>query len=210
MFLSRMSPLTATKLRFFLTLKKSRMITADFKKGLAIKYNGETCIILSYQFVNPGKGSAFTRTKLKTAKSGKTFEVSFRSNETIEEASVNYRNAQYLYNDGVEMTFMDNTSYEQFTLPLENIGDMKDYIIDGSEVIVMFIDGNPFTIQLPPKMNFKVTEAPGGAKGDTATGGSKQVTIETGAKVNVPLFIKEGDTIRVNTDTGEYVERVTQ
>lgn len=186
------------------------MITADFKKGLAVKYDNATCIILSYQFVNPGKGSAFTRTKLKNAKSGKIFEVSFRSNEAIEEASVNYRNCQYLYNDGTDMTFMDNSNYEQFTLPLENIGDMKDYIIDGSEVIVMFIDGNPFTIQLPPKMNFKVIDAPPGNKGDTATGGSKQATIETGAKVNVPLFIKENDVIRVNTDTGEYVERVAQ
>lgn len=185
------------------------MITADFKKGTAIKYNGDTCIILSYQFVNPGKGAAFTRTKLKNAKSGKIFEVSFRSGENIEEASVQYKNAQYLYNDGKEMTFMDNSSYEQFTLPLENVGEMTDYIIDGSEMIVMFIDGNPFTIQLPPKMNFKVIDAPPGNKGDTATGGSKQATIETGAKVNVPLFIKEGDTIRVNTDTGEYVERVT-
>lgn len=186
------------------------MITADFKKGLAIKYNGDTCIILSYQFVNPGKGAAFTRTKLKNAKSGKIFEVSFRSGEVIEEASVEYRNAQYLYNDGTDMTFMDNSNYEQFTLPLENVGEMTDYIIDGSEMIVMFIDGNPFTIQLPPKMNFKVIDAPPGNKGDTATGGSKQVTIETGAKVNVPLFIKEGDVVRVNTDTGEYVERVTQ
>ncbi len=186
------------------------MITADFKKGLAIKYNGETCIILSYQFVSPGKGSAFTRTKLKNAKSGKIFEVSFRSNESIEEASVQYRNSQYLYNDGTDMTFMDEVSYEQFTIPLENIGDMKDYILEGSEVIAMFIDDEPFSIQLPPKLNFKVIEAPAGNKGDTATGGTKQVVIETGAKVNVPLFIKEGDLIRVNTDTGEYVERVSQ
>ena len=165
---------------------------------------------MEYQFVNPGKGAAFTRTKLKNAKTGKIFEVSFRSSETIEEANVEYRNCQYLYNDGTDMSFMDNTNYEQFTLPLENIGEMTDYIVDGSEVKVIFIDGNPFTIQLPPKMNFKVVEAPPGDKGDTATGGSKQAIIETGAKVNVPLFIKEGDMIRVNTDTGEYVERVAQ
>lgn len=186
------------------------MITSDFKKGTAIKYNGETCLIMSYDFVNPGKGTAFTRTKLKNAKSGKIFEVSFRSGENIEEAQVEYRKCQYLYNDGKEMTFMDNTNYEQFTLPIENIGDMIDYIVDGSEVVVVFIDGNPFTIQLPAKMNFKVIDAPAGTKGDTATGGSKQVTLETGAKVNVPLFIKEGDLIRVNTDTREYVERVAQ
>lgn len=186
------------------------MNTSDFTKGAAIKYNGETCLILSYEFVNPGKGSAFTRTKLKNAKSGKMFEVSFRSGENVEEANVEYRACQYLFNDGTDMSFMDNTTYEQFTLPIDNIGDMKDYIIDGSEVKVVFIDGSPFTIQLPPKLNFKVVEAPPGDKGDTATGGSKQVIIETGAKVNVPLFIKEGDVIRVNTDTGEYAERVAQ
>ncbi len=186
------------------------MNTSDFKKGAAIKYNGETCIILSYQFVNPGKGSAFTRTKLKNAKSGKIFEVSFRSGESIDEANVEYRNCQYLYNDGKDMTFMDSSTYEQFILPLENVGDMQNYIVDGSEVIVVFIDGAPFTIQLPPKMNFRVIEAPPGDKGDTATGGSKQVVLETGVKVNVPLFIKEGDTVKVNTDTGEYVERVSQ
>lgn len=186
------------------------MITSDFKKGMAIKYNGDTCLIMSYDFVNPGKGTAFTRTKLKNAKSGKIFEVSFRSGESIEEASVEYKKSQYLYNDGTEMTFMDNSTYEQFTLALDNIGDMQDYILDGSELIVIFVDGAPFTIQLPPKMDFKVIEAPPGNKGDTATGGSKQVTLETGAKVNVPLFIKEGDVVRVNTDTREYVERVAQ
>jgi len=190
--------------------KKFPMTTADFSKGAAIKYNGETCLILSYQFVNPGKGTAFTRTKLKNAKSGKIFEVSFRSNESIEEANVDYRPCQYLYNDGKEMSFMDNTNYEQFVLNIEDVGDMINYIVDGSEVKVVFIDGVPFTIQLPPKMNFKIISAPPGDKGDTATGGSKQAEIETGVKVNVPLFIKEGDVIRVNTDTGEYVERVSQ
>ncbi|MCC6643536.1 elongation factor P [Candidatus Peregrinibacteria bacterium] len=186
------------------------MITSDFKKGMAIKYNGDTCLILSYDFVNPGKGTAFTRTKLKNAKSGKIFEVSFRSGESIEEASVEYRKSQYMYNDGVDMTFMDNATYDQFTLPLDNIGDMADFILDGKDLIVVYVDSQPFTIQLPPKMDLKVTDAPPGNKGDTATGGSKQVTLETGAKVNVPLFIKEGDVVRVNTDTREYVERVNQ
>lgn len=186
------------------------MNTSDFTKGTAIKYNGETCVVMSYQFVNPGKGAAFTRTKLKNAKSGKIFEVSFRSGENIEPANVEYRNCQYLYNDGTDMTFMDNTNYEQFVIPLDNIGDSQNYIVDGSDVVVVFIDGEPFSIQLPPKMNFKVIESPPGDKGDTATGGTKQVVIETGVKVSVPLFIKEGDVIKLNTDTGQYVERVSQ
>lgn len=186
------------------------MNTSDFTKGTAIKYNGETCVVMSYQFVNPGKGAAFTRTKLKNAKSGKIFEVSFRSGENIEPANVEYRNCQYLYNDGSDMTFMDTTNYEQFVISLDNIGDSQNYIVDGSDVVVVFIDGEPFSIQLPPKMNFKVIESPPGDKGDTATGGTKQVVIETGVKVSVPLFIKEGDVIKLNTDTGQYVERVSQ
>jgi elongation factor P len=186
------------------------MNTSDFTKGKAMKYNGETCVILSYQFVNPGKGAAFTRTKLKNAKSGKVLEVSFRSGETIEEANVEYKNCQYLYDDGGDMTFMDNTTYEQFVLSLNNVGDQKNYIVDGSDVVVVYIDGAPFSLQLPPKMNFKVIESPPGDKGDTATGGTKQVVIETDVKVSVPLFIKEGDVIKLNTETGQYVERVSK
>ncbi len=184
------------------------MQTSDFTKGLAIKYNGETYIIAQYNFVNPGKGAAFTRTKLKNAKTGKVIEVSFRSGEQIEEANVEYKKCQYLYNDGSNLALMDNTSYEQFELPMDNVGDATNYLLDGCEVIVVSIDGKPFAIQLPTKMDFLVTEAPPGDKGDTATGGSKHVTIETGAKISAPLFIKEGDRIKVNTDTGEYVERV--
>lgn len=184
------------------------MQTSDFRKGLAIKYNGETYIITNYQFVNPGKGSAFTRAKLKNAKTLKVVEVSFRSGEQIEEANMEYKKCQYMYNDGSEYNFMDNSTYEQFAMPATMIGEQGDYMMDGGDVTVVFVDNRPVGLQLPPKMDFKVIEAPPGNKGDTATGGSKQVTIETGAKVNAPLFIKEGDRIRVNTDTGEYVERV--
>lgn len=190
--------------------KSFEMQTSEFTKGTAIKYNGETFIIISYTFVNPGKGTAFTRTKIKNAKSGKVNEVTFKSGEDVEEANVEYRKSQYLYNDGTDLTLMDNSTYEQFTIPVTNVEEMMDYIVDGSDVIVVYIDNAPFAIQLPPKMNFKVVEAPPGDKGDTATGGTKQVIIETGAKVNAPLFIKEGDVIRVNTETGEYVERVAQ
>lgn len=186
------------------------MTTSDFKKGLAIKYNGETYVLVGYQFVNPGKGSAFTRAKMKNVKSLKVVEVTFKSGEQIEEANMEYKKCQYMYNDGSEYQFMDNISYEQFSMPADVIGDQGQYMMDGGEVTVVFVDNQPVSIQLPPKMDFNVTEAPPGEKGDTATGGTKQVTIETGAKVAAPLFIKEGDRIRVNTDTGEYVERVTR
>lgn len=186
------------------------MTTSDFRKGLAIKYNGDTYILVGYQFVNPGKGSAFTRAKIKNVKSLKVMEVTFKSGEQIEEANMEYKKCQYMYNDGKEYQFMDNNTYEQFGMPAEVIGDQGMYMMDGGEVTIVFVDNQPVSIQLPPKMDFAVTEAPPGEKGDTATGGTKQVTIETGAKVAAPLFIKEGDRIRVNTDTGEYVERVTK
>lgn len=184
------------------------MTTSDFKKGLAIKYNGETYVLVGYQFVNPGKGSAFTRAKMKNVKSGKVVEVTFKSGEQIEEANMEYKKCQYMYNDGSEYNFMDNTSYEQFSMPADIIGDQGQFMIDGGDVTIVFVDNQPVSIQLPPKMDFVVTEAPPGERGDTATGATKQVIIETGARINAPLFIKEGDKIRVNTDTGEYVERV--
>ncbi len=186
------------------------MTTSDFKKGLAIKYNGDTYILVGYQFVNPGKGTAFTRAKMKNVKSLKVIEVTFKSGEQIEEANMEYKKSQYLYNDGKEFTFMDNVSYEQFSLSAEMVADQADYMMDGGEVTVVFVDNAPVSLQLPPKMDFNVTEAPPGEKGDTATGGTKHVTIETGAKIAAPLFIKEGDRIRVNTETGEYVERVSR
>ena len=186
------------------------MTTSDFKKGLAIKYNNDTYILVGYQFVNPGKGTAFTRAKMKSIKSGKVVEVTFKSGENIEEANMEYKKCQYMYTDGTDYYFMDNVNYEQFSMPADAIGDQGAYMMDGGEVTIVFVDNLPVSIQLPPKMDFKVTEAPPGERGDTATGATKQVVIETGAKVSAPLFIKEGDKIRVNTETGEYVERVNK
>ncbi len=186
------------------------MTTSDFKKGLAIKYNNDTYILVGYQFVNPGKGTAFTRAKMKSIKSGKVVEVTFKSGENIEEANMEYKKCQYMYTDGTDYYFMDNVNYEQFSMPADVIGDQGAYMMDGGEVTIVFVDNLPVSIQLPPKMDFIVTEAPPGERGDTATGATKQVVLETGAKVSAPLFIKEGDKIRVNTDTGEYVERVNK
>lgn len=183
------------------------MQTSDFKKGLAVKYNNETYVIAGYQFVNPGKGAAFTRAKLKNVKTGKNVEVTFKSGEDVPEANMENKRCQYLYKDATEYTFMDNNTYDQFAITNEMIGDDSDFLIDGTEVQVVFVDDAPVTIQLPTKMDFKVISAPPGEKGDTATGGTKPVIIETGATISAPLFIKEGDAIRVNTETHEYVER---
>lgn len=183
------------------------MQTSDFKKGLAVKYNNETYVIVGYQFVNPGKGAAFTRAKMKSVKTGKNVEVTFKSGEEVPEANMENKRCQYLYKDATDYTFMDNNTYDQFTIPNEMIGDDADFLIDGTEVMVVFVDDNPASVQLPTKMDFKVISAPPGEKGDTATGGTKPVVIETGATINAPLFIKEGDVIRVNTEMHEYVER---
>jgi len=185
-------------------------MTSDFKKGLAIRYNNDTYILVGYQFVNPGKGTAFTRAKLKNVKSLKVVEVTFKSGENIEEANMQYKKCQYMYSDGTDYHFMDNSSYEQFSMPGAIVAEQGQYMMDSGEVTVVFVDNQPVSLQLPAKMEFKVTESPPGEKGDTATGGTKQVTIETGARVAAPLFIKEGDVIRVNTETGEYVERVNR
>lgn len=186
------------------------MTTSDLKKGLAIRYNNDTFVVVSCEFVNPGKGSAFVRVKMKNAKSLKVSEVTFKSGEAIEEANMEYRRCQYMYNDGSEYNFMDNQSFEQFGMAADIVGDQGKFLMDSGELVIVFVDNRPISLQLPPKMEFLVTEAPPGEKGDTATGGTKQVTIETGAKVSAPLFIKEGDRIRVNTETGEYVERVAR
>ena len=181
--------------------------TNEIRQGIAIQYKGNPCLLIFAQFVNPGKGSAFTRAKLRNLKTGQTVETTFKSGETVELVDVVKNKCQYLYNDGTNYNFMDNTNYEQFSLDKEALGDAIKYLLDGTEVYAMYIDGVPASIQLPPKMSFKVISAPPGFKGDTSSGGSKDITIETGAVLKAPLFIDEGDTIIVNTEDGSYVSK---
>ncbi len=181
--------------------------TTDIKKGLVIDFKHGAWLITVAQFVNPGKGAAFTRAKLRNLKSGQVIENTFRSGEAVETLDVVNKRCQYLYSDGNDYFFMDNDSYEQFSLDLETIGDDSKFLLDGTDCYAMYIEGKPVSIQLPPKMDFVVTETSPGVKGDTATGGSKDAVIETGAVIKVPLFIKEGEKIKVNTDDGSYVSK---
>ncbi|MFA4891156.1 MAG: elongation factor P [Candidatus Gracilibacteria bacterium] len=183
-------------------------VTTEIKKGSAIVLNGNTCLIVSTQFVNPGKGAAFTRAKLKNLRTGQVVESTFKSGEAIEVADVQYKKCQYLYKDGQGYNFMDNETYEQFTLSMEDIAETGQYLKDGTVCYALYIDNNPISIQLPPKMDFKVVSADPGVKGDSASGANKDCEVETGLKVKVPLFIKEGDMIKVNTETGEYDSKV--
>lgn len=181
------------------------MATTDtIRTGMSVVYNGHPCLVVTAQFVNPGKGSAFTRVKLKNLKTGQVMEQTFKSGEALELADVVNKRCQFLYKSGENYNFMENDNFEQFALDKETLGDAAKYLLDGVECYAMYIDNIPVSIQLPPKMNFKVISSPPGVKGDTATGGSKECTIETGATVKVPLFIEEGDVIRVNTETGGY------
>lgn len=181
--------------------------TTSIVKGIAIDFKHSTWLVAEAQFVNPGKGAAFTRTKLKNLKTDQVIEHTFRSGEAVETVDVMRNKCQFLYKDGSGYHFMDNESYEQFTLNEGIIGDDKKYLVDGTECYALVLDGTPVSIQVPPKMDFTVIETTPGVKGDTATGGSKDAKIETGAVIKVPLFIKEGEKIKVNTEDGTYVSK---
>lgn len=182
-------------------------MTTSISKGLAIRFKDQPWLITKTDFVSPGKGTAFTRTKLKNLKTDQVIEVTFKSGESIEEIETIRKRCQYLYNDGSNFHFMDNESYEQFSLSKETIGDAYKFLLDGTECYALHIEGTPVSIQLPPKMDFKVISTTPGVKGDTATGGAKECTIETGATIRVPLFIKEGEIIKVNTEDSTYVSK---
>jgi elongation factor P len=184
--------------------------TSEFKIGTTIMYNNEPFKIIKCEFMNPGKGSAVYRTKLRGLKSDKVLEVTFKSGEMVEEAKTDNRKMQYLYSTGTAYAFMDNGNFEQYEIEHDLLGEKGKFLKEGLDIFVSLLDGIPFDIQLPPKMEFKIVSTIPGVKGDTATGGSKPATLENGVVVTVPLFIKEGETIRINTESGEYVERAKE
>ncbi|MEK7606915.1 MAG: elongation factor P [Patescibacteria group bacterium] len=180
---------------------------SEIKKGLAILFKNEPHLIVDFQHVNPGKGSAFVRTRLKALKTGKVVETTFKSEETLEFVDMERKKVQYLYGDASGYTFMDMGNYEQFPINADVVGDTAAYFKEGIEITLLFSEGIPVTVELPKKVTLKVTETPPGVRGDTATNLTKEATLENGLKVRVPLFIKEGEALIINTDTGEYVER---
>jgi len=181
--------------------------TTDIKKGIAIVHKGQTWVVTQAQFVSPGKGAAFTRVKLKNLQGGGNAEVTYKSGESVETAEVQYKKCQYMYGDSENFNFMDSENFEQFSLDSESMGDSGQLLKDGIECYAMYIEGVPVSIQLPPKMDFLVTSAEPGVKGDSATGAAKDCVIETGLKVKVPLFVNEGDIIKINTEDFSYVSK---
>ncbi len=182
--------------------------SSDLRKGLKIIIDGQPYIITDFQFSKPGKGQALYRCKLKNMITGYTMDRTYRSGDKFEPANLEERKMQYLYNDGEGYHFMDTKTYDQITLTEENVGDAKNFLQDNMEVDVLFFNETPISINLPNFVQLKVTKADPGVKGDTATGATKPATLETGYTIQVPLFIEEGDTLKIDTRTGQYVERV--
>ena len=182
--------------------------TSDFRNGLKIEYDNQPYVIVEFQHVKPGKGNAFTRTRIKNLIDGRVLEPTFKSGEKCKRPDVEEKTMQYLYADGDACTFMDTHNYEQVNIPRENLGDPGRFLRENMDVSVLFWNGRAISVELAKHVNLKIVETEPGFRGDTATNTTKGATLETGTKIQVPLFINQGDMIRIETATGKYVERV--
>jgi elongation factor P len=184
------------------------MDTSDIRKNLKIMVDGQPYIVVDFQFVKPGKGQAFTRCKLRNMETGSVLEKTWKSGEKLEAADVEMRQMQYIYQDGDNFVFMDPASGDQQFIAAEIMGDAKLFLADGMDVEVTLLKERPIGVELPAHVTLQITESEPGIKGDTASGATKPATLSTGAIVQVPLFINEGEWIKVDTRTGQYLERV--
>lgn len=185
--------------------------TTDIKKGAVIRHQGDLYVVTTFNFVNPGKGSAFTKTKMKSITSGKTIEITYKSGETVDTVYVQRQNMQYLYKNGDVYSFMNQETYETVDISGDILGDDGKYLKEGLDVIVSLHEGIVVAVDLPKKVTYKVVTAPPAVKGDTASGNvTKEVELENGLKVQAPIFIKEGEEIVINTETGDYGGRATE
>ena len=185
------------------------MISAgEFRKGLTFEMDGDVYQVIDFQHVKPGKGAAFVRTKIKSVMNGGTKEVTFNPNDRYEKAHIETKEMQYLYNDGELYYFMDQETYEQIPLNKDVVEEAIKYIRENDNASVRFYQGNAFDVSAPNFVELKVSETEPGIKGDTASGANKPAVVETGAVINVPLFVNIGDTIKIDTRTGEYLSRV--
>jgi len=181
--------------------------TAEFKRGLKIQFDGEPYSIVDFQHVKPGKGGAFVRTKLKHMRLGRVIDNTFRAGEKVELVDFDEKRMQYLYKDE-RYHFMDLDTYDQISLSADEVGDARDFLKENTEVEILFIDGSPVSVELPNFIELQIVKTDPGIRGDTASGGSKPATLETGAVIQVPLFLNEGDVVKVDTRSGDYLGRV--
>lgn len=184
------------------------MLISQAKKGSSIIFRDEAWKVLKNEHYKPGKGRAFSRLRLKNIKTGGVIDHTFSPDERVSEPDIEKKKLTFLYKEGASLNFMDNESYDQFSLDEGVLGVKKKFLKENSEVVGLFLDNEMFDVELMPKMVFEVVSAPPGVRGNSAQAGTKIVEIETGGKVEAPLFVKEGDRIKVNTETGGYVERV--
>ena len=182
--------------------------TSDFRKGLKIELEGKPFIMVDFLHVKPGKGGAFVRTKLKNMETGQVLEKTFRSGEKVDRPDLIEREMQYLYRDAEGYCFMDNNNYEQIFIDEDYLGDNKDFLKENVDVKMLFFNNKPIGIELPICVQLEITQTEPGIRGDTATGATKPATLETGVVIQVPLFINAGDVVKIDTRTGDYVERV--
>ncbi|EKD49626.1 MAG: hypothetical protein ACD_63C00091G0009 [uncultured bacterium] len=180
---------------------------SDIKINAYLAMNNEPYVVISAIHNKQARGGAILKTKLKNLVTGNVIQHTFQGKDSVEEADLDKTKAQYLYKDNDLFNFMDNETYEQFTLSSDQLGEKANFLLENTNLDILRFEGEPINVELPIKMDLKIIEAPPGIRGNTAQGNSKQATIETGLKVNVPLFIKEGDVIKIDTRNGNYVER---
>lgn len=181
--------------------------TSDFKNGLVLKIESQLWTIVEFQHVKPGKGPAFVRTSLKNVLSGKTVDKTFNAGVKVETANVDRRDMTYLYADGDSYVFMDADTYDQLEIPSDIVGDNANFLLDGQKVVVATHEGAVLFVELPASVEIAISHTDPGLQGDRATGGTKPATLETGAEIQVPLFLNIGDVIKVDTRTGHYLSR---
>jgi elongation factor P len=180
----------------------------EMRKGMALNHDGRLLIVLGYQHTKPGKGGAFLQTKLKDLRTGQVLDYRFRSSDTVEPAHLDRIEMVYSYSQGDQHYFMDSTTYEQVLVPGDILDDAMSYLLPEAPVKVRSYEGQPVAIEIPSSVELRITDTPPAMKGATATNQSKKATLETGLTVNVPPFIESGELIRVDTRSGEYLERV--
>ena len=186
------------------------MDTSDLRKGLKIMVNDQPCVVVENQFVKPGKGQAFSRVKLKSLSTGTSFERTYKSGEKLDPADVETRTLQFIYPDGTDFVFMDAQTGEQIHVNGDKVGDDARWMSDGMNVDVTVFKGVALGVELPAHVVLQIVESEPGIKGDTASGATKPAKLSTGATVNVPLFVKEGEWVKVDTREGTYLERVNR
>ena len=184
--------------------------TTEFRNGLKIEIDGEPYVIVEFQHVKPGKGGAFVRTKFKSLKSGNVTDKTFRAGEKVDVPDLEEKTMQYLYSADKDRVFMDTVSYEQVSMNEKQLGDSINYLKENMEIKVLYHKGQPINIDVPMFVELAIAKTDPGVRGDTASGGSKPATLETGAVVKVPFYLNEGDIIKVDTRTATFIERVKQ